>query len=312
MNEKISVVMSVYKENCQILKEALDSVVNQTYDNIEFVIVLDNPENIDAKKLINTISEDNSQIHFIFIENEINLGLSKSLNKGILASTGEYVARMDADDISYPERLSTQLEFLKENNADIVGCNIQIFSEENFGVNKVIKNPSSFASIKKALVVENCVPHPTWLLKRTVYDTLNYYRDIHTCEDYDFLLRAVQNGFVIINSEKIFLKYRYNNNSISRINASKQQCIKQYLGNGYKKGRIVNLDDLNNYIESSQGEKEINSIQRYYSLKDESFLLKSKNQYFKMFITLVKIAISCKFIYAKLFDKLKLKFYLSV
>ena len=119
----ISVIMSVYKESPQILEQAIESILNQTFRTFEFIIILDNPSNFEAEKIIRKFSNQDNRI--IYVKNEMNMGLSKSLNKAILISKYEYIARMDADDISLPTRLEDQLLYMKKNNLDLVGGYIE-------------------------------------------------------------------------------------------------------------------------------------------------------------------------------------------
>ena len=105
----ISVVMSNYNTPINYLKESIDSVLNQTYSNFEFIII-DDGSTDDSLKFIK--SYDDPRIKLIV--NEENIGLTKSLNKGLKAAQGEFIARMDSDDICYPERFEKQIEYMRK------------------------------------------------------------------------------------------------------------------------------------------------------------------------------------------------------
>ncbi|HDL4956660.1 TPA: glycosyltransferase, partial [Mannheimia haemolytica] len=100
MNKKISVVMSTYNEPVEWVEKSIRSILNQTYDNIEVIVICDNPDNKGIVDLLNLIKEGDNRVVLHF--NERNKGLIYSLNKAINLSSGEYIARMDADDISLP------------------------------------------------------------------------------------------------------------------------------------------------------------------------------------------------------------------
>ena len=114
MNNEISVIMSCYNETEKELSESINSILSQTFKNIEFIIVDDNPTNTTLKNLLIKYGND-KRVKLVF--NDTNLGLAQSLNKAIDISTGEYIARMDADDIALPTRFEAQLEFLENNMA---------------------------------------------------------------------------------------------------------------------------------------------------------------------------------------------------
>ncbi len=102
--------MSTYNETVEELKKAIDSILTQTFKNFEFIIILDNPQNYEHKKVINEYLSKDKRI--IFLINESNIGLAASLNEGIENAKGDYIARMDADDISMPNRLEKEYNYL--------------------------------------------------------------------------------------------------------------------------------------------------------------------------------------------------------
>ena len=124
---KISVITSVFNESIDVIKLCIDSVLNQSIKNFEYIIVDDNPNSL---KLYNFLKrEENKDTRIKILRNDTNLGLVKSLNRGLNYSTGDYIARVDADDISKKSRLENQLEFLKKNNLDFVCSNAKIIDE---------------------------------------------------------------------------------------------------------------------------------------------------------------------------------------
>lgn len=243
---KISIIMSTYNESLEWLKEAINSILNQTYSEFEFIIVLDNPYNQDIEKLVKEYARQDLRIKVI--KNERNIGLAESLNCALDYCNGNYIARMDADDIAYKDRLMKQLKYMEENDIDILGGAIQLIDEEEAVITKKVKMPISNKEIVKRLNVSNCLAHPTWMIKKEVYTTLNGYRNIHTCEDYDFLLRAKNKGYKFGNLNETILRYRMTRNSISRANALKQYYTMKYLQKHIQNIEQITKEEIEQYV----------------------------------------------------------------
>ena len=156
---KVSVVMSVYNGE-RHLREAVDSILNQTFGDLEFIIVDDGSRDRTWEILQ---SYDDSRI--VLLRNEQNIGLTKSLNRGLAATRGEYVARMDADDVSLPQRLERQVGFLDQHpEIGLVGC---AFLQINEGGQEfeIFHPPLKNEDIQERLRVENCFCHGVALFR---------------------------------------------------------------------------------------------------------------------------------------------------
>ena len=128
MSENYSVLMSVYvKEKPEYLKEAIDSILNQTVRTDDFVIVCDGPLNEGLNKVIAEYVTTYSGLFNVY-RLERNMGLAKALNHGILQCKNEIIARMDSDDVSAPDRIEEQMNAMRKHQADIVGSNIVEFT----------------------------------------------------------------------------------------------------------------------------------------------------------------------------------------
>lgn len=261
-NEKISIIMSVYKEEKIELKNSIESILNQSYKNFEFIIVIDNPTEKWREEFIRAYDDSRIKIYV----NEINIGLPNSLNFALEKVTGSYIARMDADDISLENRLERQIKYLKSHSYDLCGCNIQCFFEDK--EQQLVIYPALPENVSKLLREKNCVAHPTWLGKKEVFEKLNGYRDIFSCEDYDFLIRADKEGFKIANLQETLLKYRLSPTSISRKNPGKQELIANLLKVSYRKGKIVSLKEIDDFLNSEEYSKKIKSFDRYCGMKN--------------------------------------------
>ena len=302
--DKVSVIMSVYKENRNQLKGAIESILNQTYKNFEFIIILDNPKEQWIMDFIKQYNDERIRL----IINEKNIGLPKSLNKGIKISTGDYIARMDADDISLPTRFEEQIKFLKETNYDMCGTFVTCFiGEKDF---EQIKFPIKYEDFNKLIFKKNCISHPTYMVKKEVYKMLNGYQNIFSCEDYDFIFRVIKKGYKIGNVPQILLRYRISPNSISRTNAGKQELIARYLKKTYKANGTVSEEKINEYISSKDYKRKLKSYDYYWGMKNTRS--KYKNKKFPMYYIYTALLIfnfrhSSKEIIRKLYDKIYTK-----
>lgn len=248
----ISVIMSTYKEDERLLRESIESILNQTYRDFEYIIILDYPDNDVHKSVIEEYALKDDRIHFYI--NEKNMGLTDSLNRGLSLCHGEYIARMDADDISLPDRLERQMKCLEKNHYDLIGGITEMINENGSLLYSIKSVPTDPKKINKALRYSQCIAHPTWLGKKEVFEKNAGYRHMPLCEDYDFTLRAVLNGFVISNLNEAVLKYRMTSNSISRSNLFEQYLYMSYITNEYKNNRIASVDKAYTYVQQHLNE----------------------------------------------------------
>ena len=243
----ITVIMSTYKEDERLLRESIESILNQTYKDFEYIIILDYPDNDVHKSVIEEYALKDDRIHFYI--NEKNMGLTDSLNRGLSLCHGEYIARMDADDISLPDRLERQMKYLEKNHYDLIGGITEMINENGSLLYSIKSVPTDPKKINKALRYSQCIAHPTWLGKKEVFEKNAGYRHMPLCEDYDFTLRAVLNGFVISNLNEAVLKYRMTSNSISRSNLFEQYLYMSYITNEYKNKRVASVDKAYAYVQ---------------------------------------------------------------
>ncbi len=185
---KVTVVMSVYNEENSIA-DAINSILNQTFKNFEFLIIDDGSTDM-SLKIINDFKKKDLRIRVL--KNKKNLNLSNSLNKGIKLSRGKYIARMDADDISLPDRLYHQVKFL-DSNPDIGICGTWIMNKKN-GNKKIKKYPINHELIKINLLFKPPIAHPTAILKKEtiIENNLFYNPKFNKAQDYELWSRAIQ------------------------------------------------------------------------------------------------------------------------
>lgn len=263
-NPLVSVLLSTYNEPLDFIAESIDSVLNQTFSDFELLLINDNPKREELDEFLKQYAAEDKRIHYV--KNEKNIGLVATLNKGIGLSKGQYIARMDADDISLPNRFECQLKYMQAHNLDIVGCNIIKFDEQGKEIS-ALAVPKHHENIVRYLQWGNCILHPTWMCKKSLYQSLGGYRDVSCCEDYDFVLRAILNGCNAGNCEEFLLRYRVRPESISVSHAAEQQLTSNFVVHQYGKRKVCAIEELNQYYASRQYEKDLHRIQKYYLLK---------------------------------------------
>lgn len=226
----ISVIMSVYNEKLEWLKKSIESILLQTLSDFEFLIIIDNPSlNDENVKYLRDIERKDSRVKLYF--NDKNLGLMKSLNKGIGLAKGNYIARMDADDISFKNRLEKEIQFLENNHYDMVAAN-RVDIDENG--NEISRSLHLKNVPEKHLPYSNFIVHPSVLVKTEVMRALGGYREFYNSEDYDMWLRIMSAGYKIGIMDDYLIYYRIRQSSMSLKNKLETYYITKYQQELYK------------------------------------------------------------------------------
>jgi glycosyltransferase involved in cell wall biosynthesis len=204
-NPLVSVIMATFNEPAKYIKEAIESILNQTYSNFEFIII-DDSINSDTIQAINSYKYDS---RVIIIRESSRLGFVGALNQGLKIAKGQYIARMDADDISFKDRLKKQVTYLERtNDIDILGGNMQIINETGDVVSQR-KYLSGKYLLQLSSIFRSPVAHPTVMFRRSIIDQhLFYDESFLKSEDVDFWFRLRNNGFKIANLSDNFLYFR--------------------------------------------------------------------------------------------------------
>ena len=204
MKTIISVIMSVYREPIQDVVISVESILFQTYQKWEMIIVLDCPKNLEVKKYLTSLSASFENIHFI--ENKINLGLGASLNKAILIAKGKYCARMDAEDRSLPDRLEKQIShFNKNNETDLL---FSQWKEIYLDGSEKKREPSSadVKNIRKNFFIKSILLHPTLILRTDILKK-HTYPEMDRPEDWVLFLDLINLGYRFDLVEEILYEY---------------------------------------------------------------------------------------------------------
>lgn len=249
-DELISVLMCTYKENTDYLRLAIESILKQTYKNIELIIIVDNPNNNEHSKLIDEYIKIDKRIKKYI--NSQNIGLPNSLNRGLSLANGAIIARIDADDIALPSRLEEEFLFLKENpEYSVVSVNKKIIDGSGEVISTASDLPHSFKVTKKAMMFVNIVLHPGSMYYKEVVQKLGGYRNIPNAEDYDLWLRAFSSGYQIGFLDKPLMLYRMDGNNITSRNSLKMWCTHKYVRRLYDERQKNNSDSYS--LENLEG-----------------------------------------------------------
>jgi glycosyltransferase involved in cell wall biosynthesis len=203
MKPQISVIMPVYNGE-KYLKEAIESILNQTFKDFELILINDGSTD-SSEKIIKSFTDE----RIVYIDNGKNLGLAASFNAGIDAARGQYIARMDADDISLPTRFEKQFSYLERKpHIGIVGSGIVII-DENGRKMAVHKRPKSHLEIKFSSLFSSPMYHPTVMGRAEIFRSHHYNDTFSNSEDYELwsrLLFGTSTRFA--NFREPLIKYR--------------------------------------------------------------------------------------------------------
>lgn len=197
--------------NCEMyIKESLESILNQTYKNLEILIV-DDGSTDNTINIINQYKDDRIKI----IKNKKNMGIPYTRNVGLKSAKGKYLAIMDADDISLDSRIMKQVQFLEEHeDIDVVGSNYEIFG---CGIKRVQKHLINPEEIKAGLIFFNQIGNPTTMIRmKTLKDNnINYDLECFVAQDYNMWIQISKVGNISIIPE-VLLKYRHGHANITK------------------------------------------------------------------------------------------------
>ena len=223
MKEKlVSIVLPIYNSE-KYIKDSLESILNQTYKKLEIILINDCSTDR-TKELIDGYKDNRIKI----INNEANMGISRSLNKGISLAKGVYIARMDSDDICIPTRIKEQVNLLKNNpEIDICGSFVKTFGISN----RISVYPITSEEIRINLMFGCSMAHPTIMFRRRIINDY-IYSENSKVEDYKLWVDLSQKGFKLYNLPKPLLNYRVHEDSLSHIKADdekKRKLVSDYI-----------------------------------------------------------------------------------
>ena len=216
---KVSVLTPIYNTNPAHLREMIESILNQTFTDFEFLILNDSPDNTEIEKIVLDYAKHDKRIKYY--KNSKNMGITPSRNKLLKLASGEYLAIFDHDDISLPERLKLQVEYLdKTPDVGVVsGC------LEHFGAEKhVWPYPESDIDIR-IMTCDNCVvAHTAAMIRKSVLteNGIEYEEYYTPAEDYRLWTRLMDVTH-FHNIQRVLVKYRWTGNNTTTLQKNKME-----------------------------------------------------------------------------------------
>lgn len=212
---EVTVLMSVYNGE-KHLREAVESILNKTFSDFEFLIINDGS----TDRTLDILESYNDTR--IIVINQKNIGLAKSLNKGIAMAKGEYIARLDSDDISMPHRLEKQLEFMNNHKEiHLLGASAEIIDEKGIHIDDCIFNVTSELLFYRLIYGNYFIHSSAFFNKEYILGIGGYTEKILYVEDFDLWSRVSRSKNIIILPEKL-VKLRKRPTSISQMNDAVQ------------------------------------------------------------------------------------------
>ncbi|MFK3960822.1 glycosyltransferase family 2 protein [Pseudalkalibacillus hwajinpoensis] len=213
---KVSIIMSNYNTKETFLREAIESILNQTFKDYEFIIIDDNSNN-NSLKVIESYKDE----RIIVIKNQKNIGLASSLNKGLEKARGIYIARMDSDDVSLLTRLEKQVFYLDQyKNIDVLGTKSRIFGMQK-GIREIYPCHPNIISTELLFTVG--ITHPSVMIRKEFLEqnNLRYNEKFKKAQDYELWSRCVIYG-MFYEYPEVLLKYRTSNTQATITNSDEQ------------------------------------------------------------------------------------------
>lgn len=219
----ITVLMSVLDEDKNFLKTAIESILHQTYNRFEFLIIDDGSTNKACRNLLNNYVLEDTRVRLI--TNENNLGLTASLNLGVQHANGKYIARIDSNDIAHPTRLAKQLDFMEKHPAyALCGSWAYLINEDDEIVGKK-ELFTSYEAIRKHILNFNIFTHSSLFFKKdTIVNKGGYTPTMKKAQDYDLILKLAAKH-PIANLSELLCFYRISPKSISEAQYKKQESF---------------------------------------------------------------------------------------
>lgn len=183
------------------LKRAVDSVRAQSIQHLE-ILIYDDGSTDGSGRAIDQLASADPRI--VVMGEATNRGIVHALNTMLQKARGAYIARMDGDDISLPQRFEQQVNFIEAGNADLCGT---WFQEFGGGIPRVVRWPHKPDELRAAMLFQNTICHPTVMAKREVFESFDYREGYNLAEDYDLYIRALAR-FRVANVPAILLRYR--------------------------------------------------------------------------------------------------------
>ena len=243
--KELTVVMPFYRESLEMAKSSIRSVLNQSYENFELIIILDSPENKKVENYLRATQKSDNRV--VFLKNKTNKGAAYSRNKAIRMAKGKFIAFADGDDINKLDRFEKQISFMKKNkkidacfsNMDYVNENGVVFGSSNFNnadIKYFSKNP--FRS-------GNVFNNPTFFGKKKIFEEEVFDERIRIIEDFDLWIRLEKkNNFAILPENLVKYRHQLRNQGNNFLKMYKKHFISNFFNLHFHFLGIINFVGL--------------------------------------------------------------------
>ena len=237
MKPQVSILMPVYN-TASYLREAMDSMLSQTFTDFELIVLNDcSPDN--AEEILDTYDDP----RIVRYKGEKNEGLSNVLNVGIYMARGKYIARMDSDDVSLPNRLQVQVDYLEAHpEIDLVSVGMQLFgAKEEVWIRE--KDPEK---VKITALFYSPVLHASSVWRKDSFERhgLRFIQEMVPAEDYDLWTRALVKGLRLVNLSDVLYKYRLHPNQAT-LQTDKTSAKSMIVQQNYLRSALPSLSENN-------------------------------------------------------------------
>lgn len=200
IKDKVSVIMPTYKRDRSFMEKALESLLNQSYENVEIVIVDDSPAGYEYRQEVEDYILSVDRGNIVYVKNEVNMGGALARNEGIKKATGEYITFLDDDDKYLPDKVKDQLEFMKENNCDMSLSNMLIYNTKGDLID-VRKHEDITQFKNKELLIYHLRRHltgtPTFMYKAEKIKEIGGFDDVKMGQEFVLMLKSIEAGLSI-------------------------------------------------------------------------------------------------------------------
>ena len=202
--------MSTYNEPIRWIEQSIDSILQQTFRAFEFIIINDNPNREELKILLEQYKNKDARV--LIIENLINMGLTRSLNRGMELAQGDFIARMDADDIARSDRFEKQVSLMwSRPDVGVCGSNVRFFGE----LDLLYTFPEE--SVNMYWFLKTYIAHPASMIRSSILKGVYYDPKFVVSQDYALWVRLYEEGILMYNIQDDLLYYRKSKVQISTI-----------------------------------------------------------------------------------------------
>jgi glycosyltransferase involved in cell wall biosynthesis len=241
MQQQVDILLPAFNEEKRIAS-TIESIQKSTYTNWRLLII-DDCSTDKTKDVVSSYIDEDSRI--VLIENQENMHIARSLNNGLNHCKNEYVFRIDAGDLFYPDRIEKQVAVMNEKSVDLCGGNILIVNDDFKGLYQS-NNILSENGIKRASKYINTITHSTYCFKLSSVMAVKGYRDFVPAEDYDLLIRLLLNGARVMNVSDNLVYYHDYDLGISKLGTVFQGVLACKLSKNFRHKRIMPIHEYTN------------------------------------------------------------------